>query len=116
MTGSFYCVPSGKATVIYQVYEGAKLRYKYNNEDWQEITPNNGGELTYTTEELPPPPGQCPVRYKVDWSTFVFTSSSTTREDRCQRGSVVAYSLTVWGPVYWVDSLEKCIANLKGAK
>lgn len=84
MTGSFYCVPSGKATVIYRVYNPPKLRYKYPDGDWQEITALNGGQLTYTREREP---GQCcPREYYVNFSIKIVrcfdmaTIVNTTRD------------------------------------
>lgn len=44
--GSFHCIPSGCAEVVYQEYEGGKIRWQYPGENWREI---QGDDYTLET-------------------------------------------------------------------
>jgi hypothetical protein len=55
--GNWHCIPSSCATVHYREYQGAKIRWRYPGEPWQEIY---GDDYSIKQEK-----GKCPVLYHV---------------------------------------------------
>lgn len=53
-----YCNGARSAVINYRPYSAGKIRYRYPNEDWQEIEGDN-------YEVIPNPPGSCPINYAV---------------------------------------------------
>jgi hypothetical protein len=73
--GSFHCVTSGCAKVVYREYEQGYLEYQYPNEAKQVIYGNN---LTYTTINNPPAyyGGGCAKSYAVQYQQAIISNGA----------------------------------------
>ena len=53
--GNWHCIPSSCAEVVYQEYLPPVVRWRYPDEDWQEIKADN---FTLSQDK-----GKCPTKY-----------------------------------------------------
>ena len=92
--GNWHCVTSNCAKVVYREYLPPSIRYRYEGEDWNEIT---GEGLTYTFELTDPPfsGGQCLGTRYYCTIEFLNPSNGVWRTASTKSG----FNLTMYAPV-----------------
>jgi hypothetical protein len=96
MGETLHCYGYSNSRILWKPYLGARLEYRYPSEAWQTITPQNGGELTYTTEIEK---GKCNTYYRLFGSYYSKHSPSACNVTRY-------WAIDILGPINTIDGFS----------